>query len=226
MDKQLVPNDSELMALASELFSCSPADVRLMQRFRPRICPFQPLLLHLQPGMRLLDIGCGNGLFAGLAAVLRGPLEIAGVDVNPRAIEAARAMARQKKVTDSQSTLRFVLAEDPAGWPQEQYDAVSMIDVLHHIPPRAKESFLLEAFARVRPGGMLLYKDMVSQPLWRVFANRLHDLVLARQWVQTVPLAEVRRWLESAGALVVETSSENRLWYGHEFLICKRRETQ
>ncbi len=219
-----MPTDRELSQLAARLYEGSPAGVRLTQRYRPRICPFQPLLEQLHPGMRLLDIGCGSGLFAGLAAILRGPLDIFGVDVSRGAIEAARRMAQQDEVAASGSRVNFLAVEDTGGWPRELFDAVSMIDVLHHVPRREQRGFVLEAYSRVKPGGRLLYKDMVSAPLWRVAANQMHDLVLARQWVRTAPLDEVRRWLETAGARILGTSRENRLWYGHEFLFAERRE--
>jgi SAM-dependent methyltransferase len=44
--------------------------------------------LHLLPGMRLLDAGCGAGLFAELAA--QGGADVIGLDVAPGLLEYAR----------------------------------------------------------------------------------------------------------------------------------------
>jgi ubiquinone/menaquinone biosynthesis C-methylase UbiE len=44
--------------------------------------------LHLRPGTRLLDAGCGSGLFAELAA--QGGADVTGLDAAPGLIEYAR----------------------------------------------------------------------------------------------------------------------------------------
>jgi SAM-dependent methyltransferase len=44
--------------------------------------------LHLLPGTRLLDAGCGSGLFAELAA--QGGADVIGLDVAPGLVECAR----------------------------------------------------------------------------------------------------------------------------------------
>ena len=49
----------------------------------------------------------------------------------------------------------------------------------------------LAACDRVRLGGLLIYKDTASAPAWAAWVNRLHDLVLARQWIHYAPIADV-----------------------------------
>ncbi len=44
--------------------------------------------LHLRPGTRLLDAGCGSGLFAELAA--QGGADVTGLDAAPGLVEYAR----------------------------------------------------------------------------------------------------------------------------------------
>lgn len=61
-----------------------------------------------------------------------------------------------------------------------------MIDVLHHINPRQQQNVVKEAVSRVAPGGLFLCKDIDVRPRWRNLANRLHDLILARKWINNV----------------------------------------
>src|SRR6266576_3469231 len=75
---------------------------------------------------------------------------------------------------------------------------VSMIDVMHHVPPSFQKEFLLTACRHVRPSGLLIYKDMCRRPRWRAAANRLHDLVLARQWINYLPISQVELWAGEA----------------------------
>ncbi|MEP7214926.1 MAG: class I SAM-dependent methyltransferase, partial [Anaerolineaceae bacterium] len=64
-------------------------------------------LPHLQPEMRVLDVGCGPGsITAGLADVV-APGEVVGVDANPAAID----MATRSAATASRPSLRFEVAD-------------------------------------------------------------------------------------------------------------------
>lgn len=49
-------------------------------------------LVHLRPGMRVLDVGCGTGTFGCLAAELGG--QVVGLDAEPVLLEIARRLDR------------------------------------------------------------------------------------------------------------------------------------
>ena len=52
---------------------------------------------HLRPGDAILDYGCGSGIL-GIAALMMGAARATGVDVDPRALEAARYNASRNRV--------------------------------------------------------------------------------------------------------------------------------
>ena len=104
-------------------------------------------------------------------------------------------------------------------WPKGEFDVVSMIDVLHHIPPLNKHHAIEEAVGHVKPGGLFLFKDIGIKPRWRAFFNSLHDLVLTGERVTYTRLDVVVSWAESTGIREVERRTINRLWYGHEMVL-------
>lgn len=57
------------------------------------------LLTHVRPGMRVLDLGCGSGILAILAAKL-GAERVVGVDTDPEAVQVARENAARNAVSD------------------------------------------------------------------------------------------------------------------------------
>jgi SAM-dependent methyltransferase len=74
------------------------------------------------PGVTLLDLGCGQGLFAS-AAVDRGA-RVTGIDTDPAAV--ARAAA---EVPEARFAVRA--AEDPPAGP---FDVVAAVQLLMHVP--------------------------------------------------------------------------------------------
>ena len=118
---------------------------------------------HAAPGMRVLDMGCGAGANAILAA--RSGAVVLGVDVNPAAVDASRANAARNGVADRtefavsdvfdavEGDFDLVVIDPPFRWftprtmldracTDENYASLTMF--LHEVP------------GRLRPGGAVL----------------------------------------------------------------------
>ena len=190
-----------------------------MQILRPFICPFGELIVAVPEGSRVLDIGCGGGLFLGLLAAEKKIDFGLGIDVSSPAIKVALEMRKNHPRCNA---LRFEHHDADSLWPESEFDVVSMIDLLHHIAPENRKEFVQRACSHVRPGGILLYKDMVSSPCWRVWINTLHDILLAGQWTKVQNLQEVIQWCENSGFKKERVSGINMLWYGHDIVVLKR----
>jgi 2-polyprenyl-3-methyl-5-hydroxy-6-metoxy-1,4-benzoquinol methylase len=195
---------------------------RTILKYRPFICPFEELVPYVPDGASVFDIGCGCGLFMLALAFSGKRISGVGVDMAPDAARAATLAACTPEIRATGSTLSFEAARGTEGWPAAQFDVVSLIDVLHHVPAPQQRAFVAAAASRVRPGGVFIYKDMCRRPIWRACANRLHDLLLARQWVRYREIAEVREWAASLGLMPQSRRDFVRLWYGHELcMFCK-----
>ena len=189
------------------------------QSWRPYICPFHLLMPLVPQQSRLLDIGCGSGVFMGLLAHYGRINSGFGFDANQSAIWWARQMRKHLANGDG---LTFEHRDARAGLPDEQFDVVSLLDVMHHVPPPAQKALILEAAARVKPGGLLINKDMVPKPAWRALANRMHDVVIAREWINYAAMRDIKEWASQGALIPIEDGSENMLWYGHEWTVFRR----
>lgn len=103
------------------------------------------LLARVQPGQRVLDLGCGEGAFA--AALEQAGAHVVAADVAREPLR--RAAARH-------SGLELLLLEDgEAGWPLDDasFDVVWAGEVIEHVLDTA--GWLSEVRRVLRPGGLL-----------------------------------------------------------------------
>jgi 2-polyprenyl-6-hydroxyphenyl methylase/3-demethylubiquinone-9 3-methyltransferase len=79
------------------------------------------------PGKRILDIGCGGGVFT--EALATAGARVVAFDASPGSLEAAKEHARKAGL---QIDYRYATAEqfDPS---DQQFDAVMAVDVLEHV---------------------------------------------------------------------------------------------
>jgi len=125
---------------------------------RPKLLSVMDLLLPDEG--RILDVGCGFGLFAAYFGQTHARRQIVGVDPNARRIAMAERVARSLGLAHH----RFVtgdVRDVPLDGP---FDAVYMLDVMHHIPADAQRGVLERLYDVLAPGGVLLMKDITTEP--------------------------------------------------------------
>jgi SAM-dependent methyltransferase len=106
------------------------------------------LLPLLEPGMSLLDVGCGEGWISRDLARLVAPGRVIGIDASADVIERARSGG------DIPDNLSFAAADlFNLDYPDGSFDVVHVHQLLHHLSDPAGA---LRALARVtRPGGLI-----------------------------------------------------------------------
>jgi ubiquinone/menaquinone biosynthesis C-methylase UbiE len=121
---------------------------------------------HLpNPGLEVLDCGCGTGEFSGYFHSQR----YRGIDISERYIRRAkqRHPSHAFEVMDATS-LRF---------PNSSFDAVIVSGVVHHLPD-SKVSKVFSEIARVlrKDGTFLLWEDVPTKQRWNVVGSIVHAL--------------------------------------------------
>ena len=101
---------------------------------------------RLQPGARILELGCGGGTRE--TATLAKRFELTGVDLSERQLERARArVPRATFVHGDLTALDF---------PPSSFDAVAAFYVFNHVPRELLAPVLGRAHAWLAEGGWLL----------------------------------------------------------------------
>jgi ubiquinone/menaquinone biosynthesis C-methylase UbiE len=116
--------------------------------------------LELQPGMSVLDVGCGPGRLAiPIAREVAPDGEVVAVNVQAGILRRAQEKARAANLTN----IRFLEAAVGEGkLPRDRFDRALLVTVLGEIPDR--DSALREIFDALKPGGRLSVTEVIFDP--------------------------------------------------------------
>jgi ubiquinone/menaquinone biosynthesis C-methylase UbiE len=109
----------------------------------------------IQPGQRVLDIGCGTGSLVVLIKRLHPDVDVFGLDPDAKALARAGRKAAADKVS-IQFDQGFA---DELPYTDASFDRVLSSFMFHHLPRDGKEGMLREARRVLRPGGLFSLLD-------------------------------------------------------------------
>jgi len=125
---------------------------------RPKLLSVMDLLLTDEG--RILDVGCGFGLFAAYFGQTQPRRRIVGVDPDARRVGIARHVAERLGLDEH----RFVVGDVRDAALDGPFDAAYVLDVMHHLPREDQARVLARLRDVLVPGGMLLVKDITTEP--------------------------------------------------------------
>jgi cyclopropane fatty-acyl-phospholipid synthase-like methyltransferase len=146
-------------------------------------------LAHLQPGQRVLDVGCGLGGTLAVIAPRHPGMTLVGLNIDRRQLELCRSIA-----LPAGGSLALVEADAVVlPFAAASFDRVFCVEAMHHF--RSRRMFLAEAARLLRRGGAFLITDIL-----------LRDPATAAPWSREVISATLRRdygpwpdpWVETA----------------------------
>ena len=128
---------------------------------------------HIQPGMRVLDLGCGTGTLTILIKQTHPKANVVGLDGDQVVLEIARSKANQAGVN---ITLDHGMAFQ-LPYPDNSFDRVLSSLVFHHLTTENKQRTMQEIYRILRAGGELHMVDF-GKP--RSIYAQLISLVMGR----------------------------------------------
>ena len=134
---------------------------------------------YIRPGDKVLDLGCGNGRFF---EILKDKgIDYIGVDFSEKLIEIAKKRFPEAK---------FLVADAlNLPFPNNFFDKVYAIAVLHHIPSKEfRQRFLEETKRVLKPGGLLIltvWKIKTKNNLLSVIKYTILKLIGKLDWGDT-----------------------------------------
>jgi 2-polyprenyl-6-hydroxyphenyl methylase/3-demethylubiquinone-9 3-methyltransferase len=148
-------------------------------------------------GKRVIDVGCGGGILAESMAA-RGA-QVTGIDMGLAPLEVARLHLLE---TGQQVDYRHGSAEQLAAEQPGQYDLVTCMEMLEHVPD---PSSVVRACAQLaRPGGQVFFSTINRNPKSYLFAILGAEYLLrllpkgTHDYAKFIRPSELARWTRAA----------------------------
>ena len=114
-------------------------------------------------GKKVLDVGCGGGILAESLSKAGGI--VTGIDLSNKALKVAELHQLE---SNTSVQYRSISAEDLAKQEPENYDVVTCMEMLEHVPD---PSSVVQACANLcKPGGSIFFSTLNRNPKSYLFA--------------------------------------------------------
>ncbi|HRJ53002.1 MAG TPA: bifunctional 2-polyprenyl-6-hydroxyphenol methylase/3-demethylubiquinol 3-O-methyltransferase UbiG [Candidatus Thiothrix moscowensis] len=152
---------------------------------------------HLQ-GKQVIDVGCGGGILA--ESMARRGATVTGIDMGETPLSVARLHALESQV---EVNYRQISVEELAQTHAGQFDAVTCMEMLEHVPDPA--SVIAACATLVKPGGDVFFSTINRNPKAFMLAIVGAEYVLnmlpkgTHEYGKFIKPSELERWARSVG---------------------------
>ena len=154
-------------------------------------------------GKRVIDIGCGGGILAESMAALGA--DVTGIDLSEKPLKVAQLHLLE---SGQRVDYRLIGAEEIAQQQPAQFDCVTCMEMLEHVPH--PPSTVRAAAALVKPGGWVFFSTLNRNPKSFLFAIVGAEYVLnmlpkgTHEYRRFITPAELAAMARDAGLCVSE----------------------
>ena len=149
-------------------------------------------------GAKALDIGCGGGILA--EAMTAAGAQVTAIDMaeGPLAVARLHQLESGVQVDYRRSTAEELAAAEPG-----QYDIVTCLEMLEHVPDPSQ--VIRSCAELVRPGGDLVFSTINRNPKSFVFAIVGAEYILrllpkgTHEYEKFIKPSELEEWARNAG---------------------------
>ena len=152
-------------------------------------------------GKRVIDIGCGGGILA--ESMARKGANVTGIDLSEKALKVADLHSLESGVN---VRYKLIAAEAMAAEEAGQYDVVTCMEMLEHVPDPA--AIVQACAALVKPGGHIFMSTLNRNPKSYLFAILGAEYILrllpkgTHDYDKFITPAELSQYARSAGLAI------------------------
>jgi len=154
-------------------------------------------------GKTVLDVGCGGGILA--EAMARLGATVTGIDLSERPLKVARLHLLESGLA---VTYELVSPEEKAGSSPGEFDIVTCMELLEHVPDPA--SAVAACAKLAKPGGRVFFSTINRNPKSYLYAVIGAEYVLkllprgTHDYARFIRPSELSHWCRDAGLEPIE----------------------
>jgi len=154
-------------------------------------------------GKNVIDIGCGGGILS--ESMARKGAKVTGIDLSEKALKVADLHSLESGVP---VRYKLIAAEDMAAQEAGQYDVVTCMEMLEHVPDPG--AIVRAAATLVKPGGHVFFstlnRNLKSYLMAVVGAEYILNLLPkgTHEYAKFIKPSELARYVRNAGLDVEE----------------------
>lgn len=145
----------------------------IFEAIRKLILPFDAIEPFVPHRGKILDIGCGHGVFSELLAQKAPGRQVVGIDPSRQKIQLA---ARDHKST-SNIQYKAIGVENLR---EKNWDAATILDVIYLLPYQEKIRFLKVVRRHLKSKGTLILKEVENEPKWKYYLVLLEEFIMVK----------------------------------------------
>jgi 2-polyprenyl-6-hydroxyphenyl methylase/3-demethylubiquinone-9 3-methyltransferase len=152
-------------------------------------------------GKNVIDIGCGGGILA--ESMAKKGARVTGIDLSEKALKVADLHSLE---SGAEVRYQLIAAEEMAAQEPGQYDVVTCMEMLEHVPDPA--AIVKAAATLVKPGGQVFFSTLNRNPKAYLFAIVGAEYLLrmlpkgTHDYAKFITPSELSRFVREAGLQV------------------------
>ena len=175
---------------------------------------------YLPKDGRILDVGCGFGLFSLYFVSCSEKRTVQSFDRSSGRIQQAQESAARLGLTER---VQFEVCDVLNYEFKDEVDAVVMLDLLHHIPAGVVPKLIGHIYDTMSEQGTVAIKEVMSKPWWKMAFTWILDKAMdPRASVNYYSKEQMIEMLEAHGFDVKCHQLLDILPYPHILYICRK----
>lgn len=192
---------------------------------RLKTCPFEMIENYISPKGKIIDLGCGVGLFSFLMYMKSNKREITAIDWIESRINFAKTLC------GNNTKINFLLG-DITQFSWDGSENIILIDVLYLLSYEKQKELLFRCFQALNPNGTLIIKEMDTSPLLKYIWCLIQEFFVTKIFRANLSTGlyfrnkgDLIRLLGKVGFDTEVVRLDKGYLYPHILYICKNEES-